>query len=221
MQSELPVHIGCRLAAEDVLQRDAIGAQSDRALAGQTVSSITMLGIYAGVAHAARDIAVGAAARRSTAPPAAVRALVSDIETNLYTLRATAAAALANADELNDDLTGDLDERGRRMMVPFQCAKLAVNWLAQSVVNDCLTVVGGAAYGAAHPLSRLYRDVRAGWFMQPYTWARVDGRTARRRACAAGGRRISQPMSGSAGASGPGGLRPEAFWPVSRCFLLC
>ncbi|MEV7970313.1 acyl-CoA dehydrogenase family protein [Sphaerisporangium sp. NPDC088356] len=159
----------CPVAAENVLQRGVIGAQSDRALAGQTVSSITMLGIYAGVARAARDIAVGAAARRSTAPPA-VRALVSDIEANLYTLRATAAAALANADELNDDLTGDLDERGRRMMVPFQYAKLAVNRLSRSVVDDCLTVVGGAAYGAAHPLSRLSRDVRAGWFMQPYTY---------------------------------------------------
>lgn len=161
---------GCRVPAEDVLHRGVVGAHSDRALAGQTVSSITMLGIYAGVARAARDIAIGAAARRPAAPPAAVRGLVSDIESNLYTLQASAAAALANADELNDDLTGDLDERGRRMMVPFQCAKLAVNRLALSVVNDCLTVVGGAGYGAAHPLSRLYRDVRAGWFMQPYTY---------------------------------------------------
>ncbi|MEU8270663.1 acyl-CoA dehydrogenase family protein [Sphaerisporangium sp. NPDC049002] len=160
----------CPVAEEDVLQRGVIGAHSDRALAGQTVSSITMLGIYAGVARAARDIAVSTAARRSAAPSAAVRALVSDIETNLYTLRATATAALANADDLNDDLTGDLDERGRRMMVPFQYAKLAVNRLAKSVVDDCLTVIGGAAYGAAHPLSRLYRDVCAGWFMQPYTY---------------------------------------------------
>ncbi|MFC4587107.1 acyl-CoA dehydrogenase family protein [Sphaerisporangium corydalis] len=160
----------CPIAAEDVLQREVIGAHSDRTLAGQTVSSITMLGIYAGVARAARDIAVAAATRRPTAPPAAVRALVADIEANLYTLQSTAAAALANADELNNDLSGDLDERGRRMMAPFQCAKLAVNRLARSVVNDCLTVVGGAAYGAAHPLSRLYRDVSAGWFMQPYTY---------------------------------------------------
>lgn len=160
----------CRVVADDVLQRGVVGAHSDSALAGQTVSSITMLGIYAGVAQAARDIATAAATRRSTAPMPAVRTLISDIEANLYTLRATAAAALANADDLNDDLTGDLDERGRQMMVPFQCAKLAVNRLAQSVVHDCLTVVGGAAYVAAHPLSRLYRDVRAGWFMQPYTY---------------------------------------------------
>lgn len=160
----------CRVVAEDVLQRGVVGAHSDRALAGQTVSSITMLGVYAGIAQAARDIAVTAAARRSAMPMPAVRTLLSDIEANLYALRATAAAALANADELNDELTRDPDERGRQMMVPFQCAKLAVNRLGQSIVNDCLTVVGGAAYGAAHPLSRLYRDVRAGWFMQPYTY---------------------------------------------------
>jgi alkylation response protein AidB-like acyl-CoA dehydrogenase len=101
----------CPVVADDVLQREVVGAHSDPALAGQAVSSITMLGIYAGVARAARDIAVGAAARRRTAPPAAVRALVSDVEATLYTLQATAAAALANADELNDDLAGDLDER--------------------------------------------------------------------------------------------------------------
>lgn len=161
---------GCPVVTDNVLQRGAVGAHSDRALAGQTVSSITMLGIYAGVARAARDIAISSVTRRSTAPPAAVRTLITDIEANLYTLQVTAAAALANADELNVDLSGDLDERGRRMMVPFQCAKLSVNRLALAVVNDCLTVVGGEAYGAAHTLSRLYRDVRAGWFMQPYTY---------------------------------------------------
>ncbi|GGK75049.1 acyl-CoA dehydrogenase [Sphaerisporangium melleum] len=164
----------CPVSADDVLQRETIGAHSDRTLSGQTVSSITMLGIYAGVARAARDIAVGTAAHRSAArgtlPPSAIRTMVADIETNLFTLRAAAAAALTNADELNEDLDGDLDERGRRMMVPFQCAKLTVNRLAQSVVNDAVTIVGGAAYDAAHPLSRLYRDVRAGWFMQPYTY---------------------------------------------------
>ncbi|NKE63835.1 acyl-CoA dehydrogenase, partial [Lentzea sp. PSKA42] len=71
------------------------------------------------------------------------------------------------------DLTTDPAERGRRMMTPFQRAKMIVNHLSLRIVNDSLTIVGGASYSASHPLARLVRDVRAGWFMQPYTY--VDG----------------------------------------------
>jgi alkylation response protein AidB-like acyl-CoA dehydrogenase len=161
----------CPVPAGDVLARGSVGAHSDAVLAGQTVSSITMLGIYAGVAQAARDLAVDTVVRRSATPPAASRTLVAEIEARLYALRATASAALVNADELSPRHDMDPDERGRRMMTPFQCAKLMVNQLAAGVVDDCLTVVGGATYVAEHPLARLYRDVRAGWFMQPYTYA--------------------------------------------------
>ncbi|GAA2677206.1 amino sugar nitrososynthase RubN8 [Actinoplanes palleronii] len=160
----------CPVPAGDVLARGSVGAHSDAALAGHTVSSITMLGIYAGVAQAARDLTV---TRRPGTPPAATRTLVAEIDARLYALRATASAALMNADELSPRQDMDADDRGRRMMTPFQCAKLMVNQLAAAVVDDCLTVVGGATYVAGHPLARLYRDVRAGRFMQPYTY--VDG----------------------------------------------
>jgi alkylation response protein AidB-like acyl-CoA dehydrogenase len=164
---------GCRIPEEAVLPRRPIGAGNDAVLAGQTVSSITMLGIYAGIAQAARDLAVGTLTRRSGTPGAAARTLVTEIEAHLYALRVAAGAAIANADEVSADRTMDPAERGRRMMTPFQCAKLTVNQLSLAVVNHCLTVVGGAAYSGDHPLARLYRDVRAGWFMQPYTF--VDG----------------------------------------------
>ncbi|KAA9377595.1 acyl-CoA dehydrogenase [Microbispora cellulosiformans] len=163
----------CPVAAGDVLERSRVNARDDAVLAGQTVSSITMLGIYAGVAQAARDIATGAAARRPGPPPAAVRTLVAETDARLYALRATAGAALVNADIWSADRGGDPAERGRAMMTPFQCAKMTVNTLALGIVNDCLTLAGGAAYSADHPLARLSRDVRAGWFMQPYTY--VDG----------------------------------------------
>jgi alkylation response protein AidB-like acyl-CoA dehydrogenase len=164
---------GCSVDVGDVLQRGAVDARDDAALAGQTVSSITMLGIYAGVAQAARDLAVAAFEDRPASASAGIRTLVAGIDAQLYVLRAAASAALVNADLLSADLTTDTGDRGRRMMTPFQCAKMMVNQLALAIVNDCLTVVGGASYSAANPLSRLYRDVRAGWFMQPYTF--VDG----------------------------------------------
>ncbi|GIF07050.1 acyl-CoA dehydrogenase family protein [Actinoplanes siamensis] len=156
----------------DVLVRGAVGAQHDGALAGQTVSSITMLGIYLGVAQAARDWAVRHVARGGQAPPAAVRPLVAEIDARLYMLRATAGSALLNADTAAQEIT-DVAVRGRSMMVPFQYAKLMVNRHAPALVDDCLTLVGGATYSAGHPLARMLRDIRANNFMQPYNY--IDG----------------------------------------------
>jgi alkylation response protein AidB-like acyl-CoA dehydrogenase len=161
----------CPVPDRNVFIRDPVGARNDAVLAGQTVSSITMLGIYLGIAQAARDATVDTLRGRSDEPPAGARTLISHVDANLYTLHATTAAALTNADTYSADLSGDMDERGRRMMLPYQYAKLAINELAPAIVNDCLTVTGSRAYATTHHLSRLYRDVRAGTFMQPYTYS--------------------------------------------------
>lgn len=163
----------CPIPAGDVLERGSVGSHSDAGLAGQAVSSIAMLGIYAGVAQAARDTAASTVGRRPAPPAAATRTLFAEIEARLYALKATASSALVNLDELSPRHDMDPDERGRRMMTPFQSAKLIVNQLAAEVVDHCVTVVGGATYTAGHPLARMSRDVRAGRFMQPYTY--VDG----------------------------------------------
>lgn len=160
----------CPIPAADVLPRAAVGARQDAVLAGHTVSSVTMLGIYTGVATAARDVTFASLDGRPAAAGAAIRTLVAEIEAKLFTLRSTAAAALRNADDLAYELSLEPDERGRRMMTPFQCAKLMVNELAAEVVDHCMTVLGGRSYSARHPVARLYRDVRAGRFMQPYTY---------------------------------------------------
>jgi alkylation response protein AidB-like acyl-CoA dehydrogenase len=163
----------CPVTDADARIRAAVGARDDSVLAGQTVSSATMLGIYIGIAQAARDATVAAVAGRTGTQPAAVRTLITEMDVSLYAIRSVAGTALANADDLAEDLSGDMGERGRRMMQPFQYAKLLVNRLAPTVVDQCLTLTGGAGYSAGHLLSRLYRDVRAGGFMQPYGY--IDG----------------------------------------------
>lgn len=159
----------CPVAEDDVFFRGPAEAHDDAVLAGQTVSSITMLGIYAGVAQAARDLTVTALAKRGR-PRGATRALLAEIDSRLYAMRTTVAAAHTTADYFSSEFDGDPGERGRRMMHAFQCAKFMVNRLAPDIVGDCLTVIGGASYAAANPLSRLYRDVRAGSFMHPFTY---------------------------------------------------
>ncbi|MFV2104606.1 acyl-CoA dehydrogenase family protein [Micromonospora sp. LOL_024] len=158
---------GCVVREEDIFFRGPVGQHDDAALAGQTVSSITMLGIYIGIACAARELAVETVRRRG-AGQTGLRALVAEVDARLQAMRATVSTALSMADA---PATGDAGDRGRLLMTSFQRAKLVVNRVAPEVVGDCLTLIGGASYDAGHPMSRLYRDVRAGSFMHPYTYA--------------------------------------------------
>ncbi|GAB3834759.1 acyl-CoA dehydrogenase family protein [Dactylosporangium cerinum] len=58
----------CPVAEDAILSRRPVGGHNDAVLAGQTVSSVTMLGIYCGIAQEARDIAVGRFAAGSGEP---------------------------------------------------------------------------------------------------------------------------------------------------------
>ena len=131
-----------------------------------------------GIAEAARDLVVDMARTRKKAPsgrPIAerrgVQHLVAEIEVDLATCRGLLDSVGRLIDEhLVRRRVGEvtLDDL-HRLNKEFQCAKLVVNRKAIEVVDRALSVSGGAGYMTASPLSRLYRDVRAGPFMQPFS----------------------------------------------------
>ena len=61
---------------------------------------------------------------------------------------------------------GTLDE-ACALFAEVQAAKQFVNQAAVRIVDRAMTIAGGGAFMNSHPLSRLYRDARAGAFMQP------------------------------------------------------
>ena len=96
---------------------------------------------------------------------------VAEMEIDLETCRSVIERAARLIDDHvverspNEVTLEELHELGAR----FQCAKVVANRKAIDVVDRALTISGGAGYLSSSPLSRLYRDVRAGPFMQPFS----------------------------------------------------
>lgn len=149
------------------------------------IGNIGLLGTYLGIAEAARDHAVADLTKRAGGDDRPSRLahdsldrLIAEIEVSLTVMRAVLQRTTRFADRLlwepslSEALAGDLSAE-------FQSAKLVVNTEAIAVVDRALTLSGGTGYTSAHPLSRLYRDVRAGPFMQPYSPKEAYGHIAR------------------------------------------
>jgi alkylation response protein AidB-like acyl-CoA dehydrogenase len=114
-----------------------------------------------GIAESAREIAVTPAGRREL--DARSRMLVAESAIALGAARASLGRAALLVDEHVEGSGTELGE----VFAEVQSAKTFINETAVRIVDMALALAGGAAYRNAHPLSRLYRDVRAGAFMHP------------------------------------------------------
>jgi alkylation response protein AidB-like acyl-CoA dehydrogenase len=154
------------------------GEDNELSLLIATAGNEGLLGSFLGIAEAACDRAIAMATSRRKAPDGrlvaerhGIQHQVAEMQTDLETCRAVIERVGRLIDfHLFDRSPAEvaLDEL-HQVNRTFQCAKLVANRKAIDVVDRALTISGGAGYMTNSPLSRLYRDVRAGPFMQPFS----------------------------------------------------
>ena len=141
-----------------------------------TGANLGLLGAFVGIAEAAREHIVELLRKRTKQPtgrPLAERHGIqhgmAELELGLNTCRAHLSWIGTHVDRVLVDrpvLSVSMDEL-HQLMAVSQASKLVLQRAAIDVVDKALQLSGGAGYLSASPLSRWYRDVRAGPFMQP------------------------------------------------------
>ena len=160
----------CFVPNSDVTDLGPWGELTPRFLLASIAGVMGLAAAFLGIAEAARNIALKTLAARGQASRYAIRHLVAEMEIDLATARATLERAAAHADALleGNPVIVPLDDL-QHVAKDFQCAKWFVTRKAVDIVDRALTASGGSGYLSRNPLSRLYRDVRAGPFMQPFS----------------------------------------------------
>ena len=145
-------------------------------LMGRTIGNITLLAPFLGIAEYALELALTDAHKQTrlkfkgpVAATSGVQTRVGELMINVHTAAATLAWTASRTDELVASMSGPPSlEQGHQMMSEYQAAKWVVHENTISAVSMAMDVAGGGGFMSGNPLSRLYRDVRAGPFMQPF-----------------------------------------------------
>ncbi|MBT5897073.1 MAG: acyl-CoA/acyl-ACP dehydrogenase [Rhodospirillaceae bacterium] len=140
-------------------------------LINRTLANVPLVGAFLGMAEAAFQYALdGQSTNQTVKSRSGVHHALAEMEISL----ATAQSILARMGERLDDFMATTNggatatyEQGHELMKDYQSAKWVVNRHAIDIVSQAMDLAGGGGYLARNPLSRLYRDVRAGPFMQP------------------------------------------------------
>ena len=158
-----------------VVPAGPVGTFSSTALVNRAVGNLANLSAMCGLAQAAVAV-VGERLRsegRVVDEPLANRGTVRQSFGELLVDLHRAHSVLRDLGRRCDDLIGTDEplslEAAHGLMAEFQAAKVISNGAAIEVVSRAMALGGGSAYLSHHELSRLYRDVRAGPFMQPFT----------------------------------------------------
>ena len=152
------------------------GTWTEAYLLGEVVITLGLVAAFLGIAESARELILAAlkTPRKSGRSPSdrfSIQHLVAEMEIDLAASRAMVTTTARHTDDFLIDYAMGVTPIGElhQLMKDFQCTKTFVNRKAIDIVDKALTASGGAGYMSVNPLSRLYRDVRAGPFMQPYS----------------------------------------------------
>jgi len=172
------VYDDVRLAEEQFLAGNAWGRWTSSGVLSLLSGNVGLVATFLGIAERAHDLALEKATRvarkaQGTAHESdpGVRRAVAEMEVALAGARAVLARCCLELDDLvRGQVLAEIPLADvHRVHAHFQAAKLIVQRAAIDVVDSAMTVAGGSAYLATSPFSRLYRDVRAGPFMQPFS----------------------------------------------------
>ena len=168
----------CFVADQALVPVGAWGEWLDRFMISHIGLVLGLTGVFLGIAEAARQIALDTVTTqrkgqsgRLQAERYSIQHTMAEIEIDLAACRAMLGRTGMAVDDL---LLGDpgrpiaIDDL-HDLMKDLQCTKWMVNRKAVDIVDRALTATGGTGYLSKNPLSRLYRDVRAGPFMQLFS----------------------------------------------------
>ncbi|MFP8880761.1 MAG: acyl-CoA dehydrogenase family protein [Myxococcota bacterium] len=168
----------CRVPEGSVQIAGSWGRWSPGLLMGRTIGNVTLVAVFLGIAERARALAVEGALRQTKpkfegalAQASGVQHLLGEIDIDLAAARAVLSETTKRIDSVIEHATDGTPnlETAHSCMRDYQCAKWTVNQNAIQIVSRAMDVCGGSSFMSRHELSRLYRDVRAGPFMQPFS----------------------------------------------------
>ncbi len=141
----------------------------------RAIANIVLVGAFLGIAEAAYDIALSKLATASrvgqlAAEQSGIQNLVGEMTLELAQCRAVLGASAVQMDKYVERHVSSVAsmEDAHGLMSDYQVAKWTVNRGAIGVVSKAMDLLGGSGYTNSAALARLYRDVRAGPFMQPF-----------------------------------------------------
>ena len=161
----------CFIPDASLVQGREWGVQSDETTEGFLAGNSTLVFAFLGIAEAAQEHIIELVSTRHTAERHAIQRLVAENEIDIAASRAMITRTTQALDAyFAEHRMGESDHDALYLLAKdLQCTKWFVNRKAVEVVDRALTASGGSGYLSKSPLSRYYRDARAGSFMQPFS----------------------------------------------------
>ena len=145
-------------------------------LVNRTLGNLPLVAAFLGIAEHAHELALAAVKSQSragekVAQSPGVQQMVGELDIEMRACRSVLQTAGRDADDwlMTHAKQPPSIEAAHELMQMYQAAKWVINRGAITIVDRAMDLSGGGAFMNGNVLSQLYRDVRAGPFMQPHS----------------------------------------------------